>query len=311
MWNAVKCHRVARVHATKASPILATADGPRQPSNDTMQPSWAVMPWHLWMVRAHARRKGKPVRVTAFMLLCCTPTQGTGTQVLGRPGKHAGPLYCGKWTTTKSGRGHWSGPRGNAPGVELGCPAPAIARPSARAPASGAYRMATTTPRAPFISPRVTVGTPQMWFCVSRTRAPTRKCRARRTCMKSSAVLCKPRGSLWRASALTTTPSALAAPGATPGSCSGATPASPAARGGLAGPGAAPGSCGAVVLAPLSACGCPCRGALAASCFPFTFPAAAFSGTTTTASRVKSPPPSHGHGVSQSSESSSCVFQRS
>ena len=47
LWKAIFSHCVARVHATKASPNLLTTCEPRAPSNDTTQPSSAVIPWDL------------------------------------------------------------------------------------------------------------------------------------------------------------------------------------------------------------------------------------------------------------------------
>eukprot|EP00959_Pyramimonas_sp_CCMP1952_P259561 5427072-Pyramimonas_sp.AAC.1 len=82
---------------------------------ETMQPSCAAMPCDLWMASARARRKGMPARVSDCKVLCRTSAQGTGTQVLGRLSKQAGPLYAGKCTTTKSGTGQAGSPRGNAP----------------------------------------------------------------------------------------------------------------------------------------------------------------------------------------------------
>ena len=63
------------------------------------------------------------------------------------------------------------------------------------------------------MSPRETVGTCQMRLCVSITRARTHRCSARRTWRKSSAALCKPRGSSCPASILTTTRAVIGGPG--------------------------------------------------------------------------------------------------
>ena len=177
----MRCQLVARVHATKASPSFPAGAGPLQPSKETMHPSWAVMPCDLWMVSAHAKRSGTFARVNDSRVLCRTSAQGIGTQVFGRSSKQAGPLYSGKCTTTKSGTGQAAAPRGKAPSVELGHPVLAMPLPSVRLPPAAAYTMATTTPRAPFMSPRGTVGTSQMRFSVSITRAPTHKCSAPRT----------------------------------------------------------------------------------------------------------------------------------
>ena len=103
-----------------------------------------------------------------------------------------------------------------------------------------------------------------------RLRRATQRCNARCNWRNSSADLCKPRGSLCRASILTTIPSALAGRAA------------------------------------------PCKGALAANCFPLTFPAAAFSGTRTSASRCNASPPFQEHGLAKpgtdSRSTSTCVW---
>ena len=133
---------------------------------------------------------------------------------LGQIVEASGPFVFGKVHHHKVR--HWAGcgASGKGPQRGTGMPGACDATTVRSPPPGGAYTMATTTPRAPFMSPKGTVGISQVRFCVSITRAPTHKCSARRTWRKSSAALCKPRGSLCPASTLTTTPVALAEPGA-------------------------------------------------------------------------------------------------
>ena len=61
------------------------------------------MPWDLWNVKAHAKRKGYPSRTMDLLDLLLTSQHGMGTQVLGNAVSNGFPLYEEKWTTIKSG----------------------------------------------------------------------------------------------------------------------------------------------------------------------------------------------------------------